>query len=68
LTSALSVMFTATHPDYRAAIRSVANVVACAASAESPDAESKRKQAATVVNAAAMLRESPHFSGLVNRI
>jgi hypothetical protein len=42
--------------DFRQANRRVANVVACHASAEAPDAESKSSRAATVVNSAAMLR------------
>jgi hypothetical protein len=42
--------------NHRAANRRVANVAACQASLESPDAETKRKQAATVVNAVSLLR------------
>jgi hypothetical protein len=42
--------------NFRAANRRVANVAACQASLESPDAETKRKQAATVVNAVSLLR------------
>ena len=37
--------------NFRQANRRVGNVAACKASAESPDAESKRSKAATVVNA-----------------
>jgi hypothetical protein len=59
---------TNTLEDFRQANRKIANVVACHASAESPDAETRRSKAATVINVAAMLRESPHFRGLVSRI
>jgi hypothetical protein len=37
--------------NFRQANRRVANVEACKASAESPDAETRRSKAATVVNA-----------------
>jgi len=50
-------MFTADALEsYRAANRRVANVAACQASLGSPDAETKRQQAATVVNAVLLLR------------
>ena len=59
---------TNTLEDFRQANRRVASVAACKTSTESPDAEVKRSNAATVINVAAMLRGSPHFRGLVNRI
>ncbi len=49
-------MFTATHADFRAAIRSIETVGACKSSTESPDAEAKRSKAATVINVAAMFQ------------
>jgi len=42
--------------NFRAANRHVANVAACQASLESPDAESDRRRAAVVVNAVLLLR------------
>jgi hypothetical protein len=47
---------TNTLEDFRQANRRLANVVACQAAVESSDAEVRRSKAATVVNAAAMLR------------
>jgi hypothetical protein len=42
--------------EFRQSNRRIANVAACQASAESPEAETKRSKAAVVVNALAMLR------------
>jgi hypothetical protein len=42
--------------DFPQANRKVANVAAYQASAESPDAESRRSKAATVINAMSLLR------------
>jgi hypothetical protein len=49
--AAICMVATDALENFRAANRRVANVAACQASLESPDAETKRKQAATVVNA-----------------
>ena len=57
--SAAICMVTTTLEDFRQANRRVANVAACQASAESPDAESKRSKAAVIVNALRASRTRP---------
>jgi hypothetical protein len=49
-------MIADTLENFRQANRRIATVEACQASLESPDADTKRKQAATVVNAVSLLR------------
>jgi hypothetical protein len=43
--------------NHRAANRHVATVEACAAAAESPDAERRRNKAAVIVNAAVLVKQ-----------
>jgi hypothetical protein len=54
--AAICMVATNTLEDFRQANRRLANVVACQTTAESPDAETKRSNAAMVVNALVMLR------------